>query len=113
MLNVSIQILSERKLESQASSVGEQALGIGIRASPCNSSAHQLQYNKKGVTQMFYIGCPMWGYKDWVGTLFPPHTPASDFLRLYSNKLSTVEGNTTFYALPSQETIARWRQETS
>jgi uncharacterized protein YecE (DUF72 family) len=61
---------------------------------------------------MFYIGWPMWGYKEWVGTLFPPHTPASDFLRLYSNKLSTVEGNTTFYALPSQDTIARWQQET-
>jgi uncharacterized protein YecE (DUF72 family) len=61
---------------------------------------------------MFYIGCPMWGYKEWVGTLFPAHTPASDFLRLYSKKLTTVEGNTTFYALPSEETITRWRQET-
>jgi uncharacterized protein YecE (DUF72 family) len=61
---------------------------------------------------MFYIGCPMWGYKEWVGTLFPAHTPASDFLRLYSKKLTTVEGNTTCYALPSEETIARWRQET-
>ncbi len=61
---------------------------------------------------MFYIGCPMWGYKEWVGTLFPTHTPASDFLQLYSKKLTTVEGNTTFYALPSEETIARWRQET-
>ena len=61
---------------------------------------------------MFYIGCPMWGSKEWVGTLFPPHTPASDFLRLYSQKLTCVEGNTTFYALPSEETIARWRQET-
>ena len=61
---------------------------------------------------MFYIGCPMWGYKEWVGTLFPARTPASDFLRLYSKKLTCVEGNTTFYALPSEETIARWRQET-
>ncbi len=61
---------------------------------------------------MFYIGCPMWGYKEWVGTLFPIHTPASDFLRLYSHRLTTVEGNTTFYALPSVETITRWRQET-
>lgn len=61
---------------------------------------------------MFYIGCPMWGYKEWVGSLFPTHTPQSDFLRLYSNRLSTVEGNTTFYATPSVETITRWRQET-
>lgn len=61
---------------------------------------------------MFYIGCPMWGYKEWVGNLFPPHTPQSDFLRLYSRQLNTVEGNTTFYATPSIETISRWCQET-
>ncbi len=63
---------------------------------------------------MFYIGCPAWGYKEWVGhnNFFPPKTQASDFLRLYSRKLLTVEGNTTFYALPSAETVARWRQET-
>lgn len=60
----------------------------------------------------FYIGCPAWGYKEWVGSFFPARTPASDFLRLYSRKLTTVEGNTTFYALPSAETIARWVRET-
>ncbi|HEV7237441.1 MAG TPA: DUF72 domain-containing protein [Ktedonobacteraceae bacterium] len=61
---------------------------------------------------MFYIGCPMWGYKEWVGNFFPAHTPSTDFLRLYSRRLTTVEGNTTFYATPSEETIARWREET-
>jgi uncharacterized protein YecE (DUF72 family) len=63
---------------------------------------------------MFYIGCPMWGYKDWVGVdrLFPPRTPASEFLRLYSKKLTTVEGNTTFYSVPSADTVARWREQT-
>ena len=61
---------------------------------------------------MFYIGCPMWGYKEWVGSFFPARTPASEFLRLYSRKLSAVEGNTTFYALPSAETVRKWRQET-
>ncbi len=61
---------------------------------------------------MFYIGSPLWSNKEWVGNFFPPHTQQSDFLRLYSRRLSTVEGNTTFYAIPSVETIARWRQET-
>ena len=61
---------------------------------------------------MFYIGCPMWGYKEWVGEFFPPRTPQSEFLRLYSRRLTTVEGNTTFYATPNAETVARWRMET-
>lgn len=61
---------------------------------------------------MFYIGCPMWGYKEWVGNFFPRHTPPSDFLQLYSRRLTAVEGNTVFYALPSAETVTRWKQET-
>lgn len=61
---------------------------------------------------MFFIGCPMWGYKEWVGNLFPLHTPQSDFLRLYSRQFNSVEGNTTFYATPSIETLLRWCQET-
>jgi len=63
-------------------------------------------------SKVLYLGCPMWGYKAWVGELFPPRTPASEFLRLYSRRFLTVEGNTTFYSLPSPETIARWVQET-
>jgi uncharacterized protein YecE (DUF72 family) len=61
---------------------------------------------------MLYIGCPLWGYKEWLGNFMPAHTPASDFLHVYSRRLTAVEGNTIFYALPSDETIARWRQET-
>ena len=54
----------------------------------------------------------MWGYKEWVGNFFPRHTPPSDFLQLYSRRLTAVEGNTVFYALPSAETVTRWKQET-
>jgi uncharacterized protein YecE (DUF72 family) len=61
---------------------------------------------------MLYLGCPVWSYKGWVGKFFPKHASASDFLRLYSQKLNCVEGNTTFYATPSPDTIVRWSQET-
>ncbi|MEO7912925.1 MAG: DUF72 domain-containing protein, partial [Roseiflexaceae bacterium] len=60
----------------------------------------------------FYIGCAVWGYKDWVGGLFPPGSKQTDFLSLYSRRLTTVEGNTTFYATPSVETVKRWAAET-
>ncbi|HEU5087766.1 MAG TPA: DUF72 domain-containing protein, partial [Roseiflexaceae bacterium] len=36
----------------------------------------------------------------------------SDFLRLYSQRLTTVEGNTTFYAIPREEIVQRWAAET-
>lgn len=61
---------------------------------------------------MFYLGCPLWAYKDWVGDLFPAGARAADFLRLYSRRLTTVEGNTTFYAVPQPAMVARWAAET-
>jgi len=60
----------------------------------------------------FYIGCAVWAYKDWIGDLFPPGSKSSDLLSLYSRRLTTVEGNTTFYAIPKPEVVQRWATET-
>ncbi len=60
----------------------------------------------------FYIGCPIWTEKGWVGSLYPAGTKPSNYLRLYSQQLTTVEGNTTFYAVPAQATLQRWVEET-
>jgi uncharacterized protein YecE (DUF72 family) len=60
----------------------------------------------------FYIGCAVWAYKDWLGELFPKGSKNADFLSLYSRRLTTVEGNTTFYATPKAEVVARWAGET-
>ena len=51
----------------------------------------------------FFIGCAVWAYKGWVGELYPQGTRTADFLNLYSRRFTTVEGNTTFYAVPNQE----------
>lgn len=59
----------------------------------------------------YYLGCPGWGLKSWVGRLFPAGTRHTDFLARYAEVFNTVEGNTTFYALPSAETVARWREQ--
>ena len=59
-----------------------------------------------------FLGCPIWAYKGWVGNFFPRATKSSDYLREYARRLNTVEGNTTFYAVPSIDTIARWVEET-
>lgn len=58
-----------------------------------------------------YLGCPVWSYKGWMGGFYPEGTKQSDFLREYARRLTTVEGNTTFYAVPNAETLARWAEE--
>jgi len=60
----------------------------------------------------FRLGCAVWSYKGWVGDFYPPGSRAANFLHLYSQRLTTVEGNTTFYAIPDSDTVARWAAET-
>ena len=59
-----------------------------------------------------YLGCPIWSNKAWVGELFSADAKPAEFLRQYSSVFNTVEGNTTFYGLPTEATVARWRAET-
>jgi len=61
---------------------------------------------------MLFLGCPIWANKAWVGTFYPAGSKQRDFLTLYSRRLNAVEGNTTFYGVPTPETVARWRDET-
>lgn len=49
--------------------------------------------------------------KSWIGRLFPAGTKQTDFLLRYAEVFNTVEGNTTFYALPTAETVARWGEQ--
>ncbi len=59
----------------------------------------------------YYLGCPGWGVKTWVGRLFPTATRPTEFLERYARVFNAVEGNTTFYALPAAETVERWRDQ--
>ena len=59
----------------------------------------------------FYTGCPIWSFKGWVGNFYPEGTKPGDFLHEYTLRLTTVEGNTTFYAVPSTKTIQGWAAE--
>jgi len=60
----------------------------------------------------FYLGCAVWSYKGWLGEFYPPGTPSSQFLSLYSRCFPTVECNSTFYAVPSAATIRHWSRQT-
>ncbi|VXC76036.1 conserved hypothetical protein [Pseudomonas sp. 8Z] len=56
----------------------------------------------------YYLGCPSWSEAAWRATLYPADTRPNDFLTRYTEMFNAVEGNTTFYAWPSEQTVARW-----
>ncbi|MBT9314099.1 DUF72 domain-containing protein [Leptothoe spongobia] len=60
----------------------------------------------------FRIGCAVWAYKEWLGDFYPQGSRATDFLRLYGQRMTCVEGNTTFYSIPSLEIVQRWSENT-
>ncbi|MFO0428373.1 MAG: DUF72 domain-containing protein [Planctomyces sp.] len=59
------------------------------------------------------IGCPVWACEHWKGSLYRRKSTRSEWLQDYSRVFSTVEGNSTFYALPPAETVKRWAESVS
>lgn len=60
---------------------------------------------------MYRLGCPVFATRSWVGEVLPAKTPASEQLKAYTRVFDAVEGNSTFYALPTPATVERWTQD--
>lgn len=58
------------------------------------------------------IGCPVWACSAWRGRLYTRDAERKDYLPQYARVYSTVEGNSSFYALPTEAAVLRWRDET-
>ncbi len=54
------------------------------------------------------IGCPVWRSPDWVGTVYRHASEIKHAVHSYSQLFPTVEGNSTFYSLPSLEQVRKW-----
>lgn len=65
------------------------------------------------------VGCQGWNYEDWVtapaggaGVFYPRGTRTSEMLEVYARVFSTVEVDSTFYAIPSAKTVDGWAKRT-
>lgn len=57
-----------------------------------------------------YLGLPQWSHSAWPGHLLGVNAKPADHLADYAKVFNTVEGNTTFYASPTPETVQRWAE---
>lgn len=62
------------------------------------------------MTGKIRIGCGVWGNRDWIGSLYSLGSETDTFLSQYANTFSAVEGNSTFYGLPTRESILKWKE---
>lgn len=58
-----------------------------------------------------YVGTSGYSYKEWKGSFYPEKIPAKEMLRYYSERLSTVEINATFYRMPQQSMLENWKDQ--
>jgi uncharacterized protein YecE (DUF72 family) len=58
------------------------------------------------------IGTQGWNYDAWVGSFYPVGTRPADYLSVYGRAFSTVEVDSTFYAIPSVRTVRGWAERT-
>ena len=47
-------------------------------------------------------------YPDWLGPFYPRGTKPADYLAYYSRCFNSVELDTTFYAMPDRDRLAKW-----
>jgi uncharacterized protein YecE (DUF72 family) len=59
-----------------------------------------------------YVGTSGFSYPPWRGGFYPEKSKPSEFLEFFSARLPSVELNTTFYQLPSEEQLRRWAAQT-
>ncbi len=71
-----------------------------------------VQKNSRAVIQMYWIGTSGYDYPEWKGNFYPEGLPSTKTLSYYSERLSTVEINYTFYRMPNDKVVSQWGQNT-
>jgi uncharacterized protein YecE (DUF72 family) len=59
-----------------------------------------------------FLGTQGWNYEGWVGPFYPPGSKTKETLSLYANVFDTVEVDSSFYAIPSENSVKGWAART-
>lgn len=58
---------------------------------------------------LYRIGTSGWHYDHWKERFYPADLPKPQWLEFYSRHFATLEINSSFYHLPTENAFARWR----
>ncbi len=59
-----------------------------------------------------HVGTSSWSSMDWRGTFYPEGIEPGDMISAYSQRLSTVEIDSTWYHMPTQSIVDAWKDRT-
>lgn len=60
----------------------------------------------------FFVGVSGFSYASWKGRFYPKELGSNDFLKYFSERLNSVEINSSFYASPTHNMIRSWAGKT-
>lgn len=60
----------------------------------------------------FRLGLAMWSHSNWQESVYGHGIKQAERLARYATIFNTVEGNTSFYATPAQQTVMNWHSAT-
>lgn len=58
--------------------------------------------------QRHFVGTSGFGYREWLGKFYPRGLSADELLPYYAERMSAVEINSSFYAMPRAERVLDW-----
>ena len=59
-----------------------------------------------------HLGTIGWSYNFWKGKFYPNKVASKEFLAYYSTKFDTVEVDSTFYRIPTEQAVTKWENQT-
>ena len=62
--------------------------------------------------QKIRLGLCGWNFEEWRGAFYPPDLPPERWLEYYARIFPAVEVDSTFYKIPSVDTVRKWVEST-
>jgi uncharacterized protein YecE (DUF72 family) len=61
--------------------------------------------------QNLHLGTIGFSYNFWKGKFYPNKTTPKDYLAYYASQFNTVEVDSTFYRIPTSQTVTNWKNQ--
>jgi uncharacterized protein YecE (DUF72 family) len=74
--------------------------------------ASERKIDRPFAAQGVFLGTSSFTASGWQSTFYPPGTKSADYLKYYATQFQTVEIDSTFYGIPSVETVKCWHEKT-
>ncbi len=59
-----------------------------------------------------HLGSIGFSYNFWKPAFYPKKTASKDYLSFYASRFGSVEVDSTFYRIPTEQTVRNWRKQT-